>query len=172
MYHTYPSLRIARGPRRLVGGDRITARSRPWRPTRSAVRCASNCRGGASTTRPAGNAGVEPRVSLIYTETVEKRGTRLRFRRAHLDQRGEKSWRLYPAKGALAVGSRHATSLLLDVAPKRHIVARRRVHEPDIIPPWEGTRPPPPAVTITHAAHRTDCRNGALTGALHRRQFP
>ena len=51
-----PHLSVAEIPARTsrrCGRRPITARSRPSPPTRSAVRCASNCRGGGSTTPPA-----------------------------------------------------------------------------------------------------------------------
>src|SRR5207244_2622075 len=67
-----------------------------------------------------GNAGVEPRVSLIYTETVEKRGYDLTQFVGLISTNAAKIMGLYPRKGALAVGS-DADIVLLDTR-QRHTV--------------------------------------------------
>jgi len=51
MFHTYPSLKFAEDHAALWRRPG-TARSRPWRPMRSAARCASRCKAAASTTPP------------------------------------------------------------------------------------------------------------------------
>jgi hypothetical protein len=64
-----------------------------------------------------GNARVEPRLSLIYTETVEKRGYGLPdFGLASTS--AVKIMGLYPRKGALAIGS--------DAVPQTALYGRRR----------------------------------------------
>ena len=82
-----------------------------------------------------GNAGVEPRVSLIYTETVEKRGYSLNDFVGLISTNAAKIMGLYPRKGALAVGS-DADIVLLDTR-KRHVVRATEMHEADYSP-WEG----------------------------------
>ena len=67
-----------------------------------------------------GNAGVEPRVSLIYTETVEKRGRSLLDFVGLVSANAAKIMGLYPRKGALAVGS-DADIVVLD-RRRRHVV--------------------------------------------------
>ena len=52
-----PVAEIPRGPGGVVGGDRSRRDPDASRPTKSAARCASNCRAGASTTRPAAMPG-------------------------------------------------------------------------------------------------------------------
>jgi dihydropyrimidinase len=82
-----------------------------------------------------GNAGVEPRLSLIYTETVEKRGRSLSDFVGLVSANAAKIMGLYPKKGALAIGS-DADIVLLD--PRRpHIVRAAEMHEADYSP-WEG----------------------------------
>src|SRR5207245_10906830 len=82
-----------------------------------------------------GNAGVEPRVSLIYTETVEKRGYGLADFVGLISTNAAKIMGLYPRKGALAVGS-DADIVLLDPR-RRHTVRAAEPHEADYSP-WEG----------------------------------
>jgi dihydropyrimidinase len=82
-----------------------------------------------------GNAGVEPRLSLIYTETVEKRGYGLADFVGLVSTNAAKIMGLYPRKGALAVGS-DADIVLLD-ARRRHVVRAAEMHEADYSP-WEG----------------------------------
>jgi len=82
-----------------------------------------------------GNAGVEPRVSLMYTETVEKRGYGLADFVGLVSANAAKIMGLYPKKGALAVGS-DADIVLLDTR-HRHTVRAAEMHEADYSP-WEG----------------------------------
>src|SRR5258708_15641952 len=81
-----------------------------------------------------GNAGVEPRVSLIYTETVEKRGYDLTQFVNLISSNAAKIMGLYPRKGALAIGS-DADIVLLDTS-RRHVVKAADMHEADYSP-WE-----------------------------------
>jgi dihydropyrimidinase len=67
-----------------------------------------------------GNAEVEPRLSLTYTETVEKRGYGLSDFVGLVSANAAKIMGLYPRKGALAVGS-DADIVLLDPR-RRHTV--------------------------------------------------
>ena len=86
-----------------------------------------------------GNAGVEPRVSLIYRDG-RKRGYRLYDFVSLVSSNAAKIMGLYPRKGALAVGS-DADIVLLD-ARRRHIVRAAEMHEADYWP-WEGRDSPP-----------------------------
>ena len=83
-----------------------------------------------------GNTGVEPRVSLIYTETVVKRGYSLNDFVDLISTNAAKIMGLYPRKGALAVGS-DADIVLLDTR-QRHTVRAAEMHEADYSP-WEGS---------------------------------
>src|SRR5436305_1127338 len=120
-----------------------------------------------------GNAGVEPRVSLIYTETVEKRGRSLENFVGLISTNAAKIMGLYPRKGALAVGS-DADIVLLD-ARKRHIVRAAEMHEADYSP-WEG-RDLAAWPSLTMLRGKVMVENGELKGALTdgkflRRQVP
>jgi dihydropyrimidinase len=73
-------------------------------------------------------------VSLIYTETVEKRGYDLAQFVALISTNAAKIMGMYPRKGALAVGS-DADIVLLDTR-QRHAVKAAEMHEADYSP-WE-----------------------------------
>ena len=109
-----------------------------------------------------GNAGVEPRVSLIYTETIEKRGYDLTQFVNLISTNAAKIMGLYPRKGALAVGS-DADIVLLDTR-QRHTVRAAEMHEADYSP-WEGHDLAAwPSLTMLRG--KIVVENGALTGAL------
>ena len=109
-----------------------------------------------------GNAGVEPRVSLIYTETVEKRGYDLTQFVNLISTNAAKILGLYPRKGALAVGS-DADIVLLDTR-RRHTVKAADMHEADYSP-WEGRDLACwPSMTLLRG--KIVVEGGALKGAL------
>jgi len=134
IYHTYPSLKFradqealwqatAHGAIQTVATDEICC------PLRIKLQ------GRRIDDTTGGNAGVEPRLSLIYSETVEKRGYGLADFVGLVSTNAAKIMGLYPRKGALAVGS-DADIVLLD--PRhRKIVRAAELHEADYSP-WEG----------------------------------
>ncbi len=114
-----------------------------------------------------GNAGVEPRLSLIYTETVEKRGYGLADFVGLVSTNAAKIMGLYPRKGALAVGS-DADIVLLDPR-RRRTVRAAELHEADYSP-WEGRDLAAwPSLTILRGKIVVD--GGAFNGALKDGQF-
>ena len=82
-----------------------------------------------------GNAGCEPRVSVMYTEMVKKRGYTLEKFTDLVSTNAAKIMGMYPQKGALAAGS-DADIVVLDPGQSRTITAAR-LHESDYTP-WEG----------------------------------
>src|SRR3974377_2120740 len=82
-----------------------------------------------------GNSGVEPRVSLMYTHLVEKRGYSLADFVGLVSANAARIMGLYPRKGALAVGS-DADIVLLDPRMRR-VLRKEDLHETDYTP-WEG----------------------------------
>jgi dihydropyrimidinase len=161
IYHTYPSLKFQEdhdalwaatdhGAIQTVATDEICC---PLRLKLSGRRI-------DDTT--GGNAGVEPRVSLIYTETVEKRGYGLDDFVGLVSTNAAKILGLYPRKGALAVGS-DADIVLLDVR-KRHIVRAAEMHEADYSP-WEG-RDLAAWPSLTLLRGKIVVENGGLKGDL------
>jgi dihydropyrimidinase len=82
-----------------------------------------------------GNTGVEPRVSLMYTEMVEKRGYSLMQFVDLISSNAARILGMYPRKGAIAAGS-DADLVILDPGLARTI-QNKDLHESDYTP-WEG----------------------------------
>jgi dihydropyrimidinase len=166
IYHTYPSLKFQadhdalwaatdHGAIQTVATDEICC------PLRIKLQ------GRRIDDTTGGNAGVEPRLSLIYTETVEKRGRGLADFVGLVSANAAKIMGLYPQKGALAIGS-DADIVVLDPR-RRHIVRAAEMHEADYSP-WEGRDLAVwPSVTILRGKVVVD--NGAFSGALSDGQF-
>jgi len=101
-------------------------------------------------------------VSLIYTETIEKRGYDLTQFVNLISSNAAKIMGLYPRKGAIAVGS-DADIVLLDTR-KRHVVKAAEMHEADYSP-WEDRDLACwPSLTMLRGKVVVD--NGAFAGAL------
>ena len=118
IYHTYPSLKFAEDHAALWAGTnhgaiQTVATDEICCPLKFKLQ------GNRIDDTTGGNAGVEPRVSLIYTETVEKRGYDLAQFVNLISTNAAKIMGLYPRKGALAVGS-DADIVLLDTR-QRHV---------------------------------------------------
>jgi dihydropyrimidinase len=161
IYHTYPSLKFPADQQAL------------WDATNhGAIQCVATdeiccplrikLQGRRIDDTTGGNAGVEPRVSLIYTETVEKRGYSLNDFVGLISTNAAKIMGLYPRKGALAVGS-DADIVLLDTR-KRHVVRVADMHEADYSP-WEG-RDLACWPSLTMLRGKIMVENGELKGAL------
>jgi dihydropyrimidinase len=134
IYHTYPSLKHKEDHAALWaatnhGAIQTVATDEICCPLRIKLQ------GRRIDDTTGGNAGVEPRVALIYTETVEKRGYGLGDFVGLVSTNAAKIMGLYPRKGALAVGS-DADIVLLDPR-RRRIVRAADMHEADYSP-WEG----------------------------------
>jgi dihydropyrimidinase len=134
IYHTYPSLKFTEDHEALWAGTnhgaiQTVATDEICCPLKYKLQ------GARIDDTTGGNAGVEPRVSLIYTETIEKRGYDLTQFVNLISTNAAKILGLYPRKGALAVGS-DADIVLLDTR-KRHEVKAAEMHEADYSP-WEG----------------------------------
>jgi dihydropyrimidinase len=82
-----------------------------------------------------GNAGVEPRLAVMYTEMVVRRGYSLRRYVDLVSTNAAKLMGLYPRKGAIAAGS-DADITILDPSRRGKITAAN-LHESDYTP-WEG----------------------------------
>lgn len=82
-----------------------------------------------------GVTGVEPKISLLYTELVLKRGLGLKRLAEVSSENAAKIFGLYPAKGAIMVGS-DADYVILDPSDSR-VLDSARMHEGDFSP-WDG----------------------------------
>jgi dihydropyrimidinase len=166
IYHTYPSLKFREDQEALWkatdhGAIQTVATDEICCPLRIKLQ------GRRIDDTTGGNAGVEPRLSLIYTETVEKRGYGLSDFVGLVSSNAAKIMGLYPRKGALAVGA-DADIVLLDPR-RRHIVRAAELHEADYSP-WEGRDLAAwPSMTILRG--KIVVENGNLTANLSDGQF-
>ncbi|MVW70235.1 dihydroorotase family protein [Bordetella sp. 15P40C-2] len=134
MYHTYPSLKSQQDQDALWAGtldDTIHAIA----TDEICCSLATKTQGVRIDDTTGGNAAVEPRVSLMYTEMVEKRGYRLEKFVDLVSTNAAKVLGLYPRKGAIAAGS-DADIVVLDPGLRRTLDAKE-LHETDYSP-WEG----------------------------------
>ena len=93
-----------------------------------------------------GNSGVEPRVAVMYSEMVGKRGFTLRQFVDAVSTNAARIMGMYPRKGCIAPGA-DADLCILDPALKREVKAEA-MHESDYSP-WEGRQVDAwPAMTI------------------------
>lgn len=134
IYHTYPSLKSEEDTRRLWEGmadGTISTVATDGICTSLEVKV----QGRRVDDVTGGNAGVEPRVGIIYTEAVDRRGFSLEKFVDLVSTNAAKLLGLYPQKGALAVGS-DADIVLLDPSARRKL-RKEELHETDYSP-WEG----------------------------------
>jgi dihydropyrimidinase len=82
-----------------------------------------------------GNAGVEPRMGIMYSESVVRRRFQLERFVDLTSTNAARVFGLYPRKGAIAVGS-DADITIIDRSVDR-ILTREDLHETDYSP-WEG----------------------------------
>ncbi len=166
IYHTYPSLKFREDQEALWkatdhGAIQTVATDEICCPLRIKLQ------GRRIDDTTGGNAGVEPRLSLIYTETVEKRGYGLSDFVGLVSANAAKIMGLYPRKGALAVGS-DADIVLLDPR-RRHTVRAAELHEADYSP-WEG-RDLAAWPSMTMLRGKIVVEGGTFTGDLKDGQF-
>jgi dihydropyrimidinase len=134
VYHTYPSLKFPEDQKVLWeatnhGAIQVIATDELCCPLRVKLQ------GSRIDDTTGGNSGVEPRVSLMYTQMVTKRGYSLDQFVGMVSTNAAKIMGLYPRKGALAVGS-DADIVVLDTGIEKTIRAAD-LHETDYTP-WEG----------------------------------
>lgn len=134
MYHTYPSLKSQMDQDALWSG---TVDSTIHTVATDEVCCALNVKtlGKRIDDTTGGNVGVEPRVALMYTEMVGRRGFAIPKFVDLVSTNAAKIMGLYPRKGALAAGA-DADITVLDPALRRTI-RKEMLHESDYTP-WEG----------------------------------
>jgi dihydropyrimidinase len=134
IYHTYPSLKTKRDHKALWDGMRagtIGCIATDGICTPLAVKVS----GDRIDNTVGGNAGVEPRLSVMYTETVVHRGWPIELFVDLVAANAARIFGLYPRKGVIAPGS-DADIVVLDPA-RRRILRKEDLHEADYSP-WEG----------------------------------
>ncbi len=134
IYHTYPSLKTKADQQALWAGT-----------LDGAINCVATddlcCTlrektlGRRIDDTTGGNSGIEPRLAVMYTEMVTRRGYSLSRYVDLVSTNAAKIMGLYPRKGAIAVGS-DADITILDPARRGQIKAAD-LHQTDYTP-WEG----------------------------------
>ena len=166
MFHTYPSLKFPKDQEALWaatnhGAIQTIATDEVCCPLQVKLQ------GRRIDDTTGGNSGVEPRVSLMYTHLVEKRGYRLVDFVRLISANAAQIMGLYPRKGALAVGS-DADIVLLDPRMRR-VLRKGDLHETDYTP-WEGHEVAVwPSVTILRG--KVVVENGQFTASPSDGQF-
>jgi dihydropyrimidinase len=134
MYHTYPSLKFPEDQKALWeatnhGAIQVIATDELCCPLRVKLQ------GSRIDDTTGGNSGVEPRLSLMYTPMVTRRGYSLDHFAGMVSSNAAKIMGMFPRKGALAVGS-DADIVVLDTGIEKTLRAAD-LHETDYTP-WEG----------------------------------
>jgi dihydroorotase-like cyclic amidohydrolase len=134
IYHTYPSLKSEADRQALWDG---TASGAIHCIATDELCCTLKDKtlGNRIDDTTGGNSGVEPRLAVMYTETVARRGYSLPQYVDLVSSNAAKIMGLYPKKGAIAVGS-DADITVLDPS-KRGKIRAADLHETDYTP-WEG----------------------------------
>ncbi len=166
MYHTYPSLKEQADQdalwRGFVDGTLQTVAT-------DEVCCSLQVKtmGKRIDDTTGGNVGVEPRVALMYTEMVGRRGYSIEKFVDLVSTNAAKIMGLYPRKGALAAGA-DADIVVLD--PSLATTLRKEMlHESDYTP-WEGHEVHAwPAITVLRG--KVVVENGKLLGGLSDGRF-
>lgn len=134
IYHTYPSLKSREDQSALWAGT-LDGSINTIATDEICCTLATKTQGKRIDDTTGGNAGVEPRVSLMYTEMVERRKYSLERFVDLVSTNAAKLMGLYPRKGAIAAGS-DADIVILDPGLSR-VLRGEELHEADYSP-WEG----------------------------------
>ncbi len=134
IYHTYPSLKSEADRQALWAG---TADNTIHTVATDAVCCSLKLKlhGKRIDDTTGGNVGVEPRVGIMFTEMVGRRGYSIEKFVDLVSTNAARIMGLYPRKGAIAVGA-DADIAVLDTS-KRMTIRKEMLHESDYSP-WEG----------------------------------
>ncbi|MES2564117.1 MAG: amidohydrolase family protein [Pseudomonadota bacterium] len=161
MYHTYPSLKSQTDQNALWAG---TVDNTLHTVATDEVCCSLNVKvmGKRIDDTTGGNVGVEPRVALMYTEMVGKRGYSIPKFVDLVSSNAAKIMGLYPCKGAITVGA-DADITVLDTS-QRMTIRKEMLHEADYTP-WEGHEVHAwPAMTLLRG--KIVVENGSFLGDL------
>jgi dihydropyrimidinase len=166
MFHTYPSLKFAKDQAALWEGTNYGA-IQAIATDEVCCPLSVKLQGRRIDDTTGGNSGVEPRMSLMYTHMVSKRGYSLANYVALTSSNAAKIMGLYPRKGVLAIGS-DADIVLLDTRARR-VIRKEDLHETDYTP-WEGHEVTAwPSMTILRA--KIAVEGGQLRSSMSDGQF-
>ena len=134
MYHTYPSLKSKADQKELWAGT-LDGSINCVATDELCCTLKEKIAGNRIDDTTGGNSGVEPRLAVMYTEMVARRGYSLERYVDLVSTNAAKIMGLYPRKGCLAAGS-DADITILDPS-RRGKVRAADLHETDYTP-WEG----------------------------------
>ena len=134
MYHTYPSLKT-RDDHKAMWAAMQTGDVSCIATDGVCTPLAVKVQGDRIDNTVGGNAGVEPRVAVMYTEIVVNRGWPLELFVDLVSANAARLFGLYPRKGVIAPGS-DADIVVLDPG-LAHPLRADDLHESDYTP-WEG----------------------------------
>jgi dihydropyrimidinase len=134
IYHTYPSLKTAADQKALWDGT-LNGSINCVATDELCCTLKEKVMGNRIDDTTGGNSGVEPRLGVMYTEMVIRRGYSLGRYVDLVSTNAARIMGLYPKKGAIAPGS-DADITLLDPT-RRGTVKAADLHETDYTP-WEG----------------------------------
>jgi dihydropyrimidinase len=161
IYHTYPSLKSPADQAELWAGTLDGAINSV---ATDEICCTLQTKlvGDRIDDTTGGNAGVEPRVGVMYQEMVTTRGYSLERFVDLVSTNAAKIMGMYPRKGAIAVGS-DADIAVLDPTVKKKVRVED-LHETDYSP-WEGHEISAwPVMTVLRG--KVMVENGEFKGAL------
>jgi dihydropyrimidinase len=134
IYHTYPSLK-SKADQEALWRAMIDGSIHCVATDELCCTLAVKLQGERIDDTTGGNAGVEPRLAVMYTEMVEKRGWSLSRFVDLTSSNAARIMGLYPRKGAIAVGADADITVLQPCAGRS--VRNEDLHESDYTP-WEG----------------------------------
>jgi len=161
IYHTYPSLKSREDQAALWAGT-LDGSINCIATDEICCTLKQKIQGVRIDDTTGGNAGVEPRVALMYAEMVGHRGFSLSRFVDLVATNAAKIMGLYPRKGVIAAGS-DADICVLDPADRR-VIRASDLHETDYTP-WEGWQMRAwPCLTVLRG--KVVVENGRFMGSL------
>ncbi len=166
IYHTYPSLKSPADQAELWAGT-LDGSINSVATDEICCTLRTKTIGNRIDDTTGGNAGVEPRVSVMYHEMVTQRGYSLERFVDLVSTNAARIMGMYPRKGAIAAGS-DADITILDPSIQR-TVRVEDLHETDYSP-WEG-HPITAWPVLTMLRGKVMVENGQFNGDLTDGQY-
>ena len=166
IYHTYPSLKSPADQAELWAGT-LDGSINAVATDEICCTLRTKTVGNRIDDTTGGNAGVEPRVGVMYHEMVTQRGYSLERFVDLVSTNAARIMGMYPRKGAIAAGS-DADIAILDPT-MRKTVKVEDLHETDYSP-WEG-HPISAWPVLTMLRGKVMVENGAFHGELTDGQY-
>ncbi|ETX05779.1 MAG: hypothetical protein ETSY2_20975, partial [Candidatus Entotheonella gemina] len=166
MYHTYPSLKSPADQAELWAGT-LDGSINSVATDEICCTLRTKTVGNRIDDTTGGNAGVEPRVGVMYHEMVTQRGYSLERFVDLVSTNAARIMGMYPRKGAIAAGS-DADIAILDPTIRKTVKVED-LHETDYSP-WEG-HPITAWPVVTILRGKVMVENGEFHGELTDGQY-